>query len=132
MLPFVWALTVRHGKADVVEQPGDALHRSNAVMENGTVLRPAGMRRGAGAVVAASSPVVSLVRDQSCRAILLGGLCVTLSLRDVTTSCTALTAAMRRTALCVSLEPFIATVIGVCLRRGAVMVRWTVRMALMR
>lgn len=132
MLPFVWGLTVRHGKADVGERLGAALHRSNAVMENGTVLRRAETRRAAGAAVAVSSPVVSLVRDQSCRAILPGGQCVTLSLRGVTTSCTALTAAMRRTALCVSLEPFIVTVTGVCLRRGAVMVRWTVRTALMR
>lgn len=132
MLPFVWEPTVRHGKVDVVELPVDVLHRSNAVMENGTVLRRAGMRRAAGAVVAISLPVVLQVRDQSHQAILLAGLCVTLSLKDVTISCTVLTAVMRRTALCVNLERSIVTVIGVCLRRGAVMVRLTVRMALMR
>lgn len=128
----VWGPTVHRGKADVEEHPVDALRRSSAVMVNGTVLRRAGTRKAAGAAVAVSSPVVSQVRDQSHQAILLAGLCVTLSLRDVTTSSTALTAVMRKTVPCASLEPFIVTVIGVCLRRGAVMVRWIARMALMK
>lgn len=132
MLPFVWGLTVRHGKVDVVERQVVVIHRSKAVMENGTVLRRAGMRRAAGAVLAISLPVVSQVRDQSPRAILRAGRCVILPLKDVTTSCTALMAVMRRTALCVNLEHSIVTVIDVCLRHGAVMVRWTARTALMK
>lgn len=132
MLPSEWGLTVHRGKAVVVERPVDALHRSSAVMANGTVPRLAGMRRAAGAVVTISLPVVLLVRDQLHQAILQADLYVTPSLRDVTISSTALMAVMRRTALCASLELFIVTVIGVCLRHGAVMVRWIARMARMK
>lgn len=106
--------TVLHGKVGVGGHQEAALPRSSIVMGNGTVLRLERMRRDARAVVRISLPVACQDREHRHPATLPAGRCVTLGQRDATTSCTALMAVTRRTALCASQGPFIVIVTGQC------------------
>lgn len=131
MPPSGLGATVLHGRTAVRRQQGVVLPRSKDVMGSGTVLRLERMKRVAGAAALNSLPVEGRARGQWLPVTLLAGQYVTQSQRDATISCTVLMAAMRETALSVSQGPSIVTVTGVCLRAGAVMARWTVRMGQM-
>lgn len=107
---FMLRATALRGKVVAGERQEVVLHRSNTAMGSGTVLRPERTRRAAGTAVRITFPVEWQDRGRQRPA----NRSATRWRRDATTSWTALMAATRGIAPCVSRGPFIVTATGQC------------------
>lgn len=115
-LPSTWGATAPRGRGVVGEQQAGVSPRSSTATGNGTVPRPGRTSRAAGAALPTSLRAGWRRRGRWRRATTPAGPCATRRRSDATTSCTAPTAATRRTAASASREPFTVTVAGQCAR----------------